>query len=163
VQLGGGAQALKPGQDTGLERTIVGRPALEGLGILARDHQHARAGSQDRRQLGGMQEPLDRAVEHEVGGAQRRDRRRVALQGDARARRADRDRTRVRRRRHTHVDDTTAEVLGSQPSDVHESGTTRRLAQHRDDLAGSQTARDERAAEHIERAVLHQTASTMSR
>jgi hypothetical protein len=157
------AEALEPRKHARLERTVVGSPALERLRILARDHQHARASTEDRGQLRRMQESLDGAVEHQVGGAQRGHGGGVALQRDARAGRADRHRSRVRRGRHAHVDDAATEVLRRQPRRLDERGATRGLAEHGHDLAGGEPARDQRAAEDVERAVLHQAASTMSR
>ena len=162
MYLVGTAQALEPRKYARLERPVVGRPALEGLGILVGDHQHARASTEDGGQLGRVQQALDRAVEDEVGGAERGDSGGVALQCDARARRADRHRARVGRRWHADIDDTAAEVLGGQACNIDERGAAHRLAQDSDDLAGSQTTRDECATEDIERAVLHQAASTMS-
>ena len=162
VHLLGRAQALQPRQHARLELAVVRRPALERLGILVGDHQHAGTGAEDGGQLGRVQQPLDRAVEDEVGGAQRGDGGRVALQRDARAGRADRDRSRIRRRRHAHVEHATAEILRGQPRRVDERAPAAGLAEHGDDLTGREPARRERTPEDVEGAVLHQALSTMA-
>ena len=69
--------------DACLERRVVG-VALEVLGVLVADHQHARAAAQDLAELGRVQQALDGAVDHEVGRRQRGDRAAVAGQRAAR-------------------------------------------------------------------------------
>ncbi len=58
---------LDPARQVGVEGV-----ALEVLRMLVREHQHARAAGQDGAELGRVQQALDGAVEHQVGGGEAR-------------------------------------------------------------------------------------------
>ena len=70
--LNGGAQPRVAEFDPP-RKVRIPRDAIERVGMLVRDHEHPCAAAQDPAELGCVQQPFDRAVDHEVGRRQRGD------------------------------------------------------------------------------------------
>ena len=81
VHLLGRAQAREARLDARPQVGVDGK-AVERLGVLVADHQHAGADAEDRRELRRVDQPLDGAVDHEVRRGQRGDGGGLSREGD---------------------------------------------------------------------------------
>ena len=141
------ARRVAPGP--GRTRSARSSPGARSTSISTRAPS-----AEDRSELGGVEQALDGAVEHQVGGGERRDGGAVAGDGLRRPGRADGHGMRVRGRRHDDVDHLRTLQLGRDPHGLDQHRPAGRLAQHGDHLARPQLAARQLLAEHVEPAVL---------
>ncbi len=122
VHAGGRVEHLLAECDTAGEVGLMGE-ALEVLRMLVGDHEHTGARSEDLAELGSVQQPLDGAVDHEVGSRQGGDGAAVSGDGDRGSRAANRHRAGVRGSRHDDLHGGRTRPLEREPCGLDELGS----------------------------------------